>query len=247
MVRTSPRASYGATDDVTRRARAIRTRPAVATLTTTRSAPTHARTARKHGHLQATRGHTEVIVSIDPHGRLQAPATPPLMVWPLVRVSHAPDRRLAVSHLQALRRTRVVKEVAIVVATNVHDVGWKATRLAWLHPSFGGKDGVPHLRSLLKPAALPDRRHQPFIIASACAPAMRCHAAAGKNGRRRRPMRRRLRTEGLVGRPQSAALARWSGGSAPRAAREAASARWRSVPIAHCGRPRFSYLCGGHL
>ena len=247
MVRTSPRASYGATDDATRHARAVCTRPTVAILTRTRSAPTQAQTAHKHGHLQATRGHMEVIVSIDPHGRLQAPDTPPLMVPPLVRVPYEPDRRLPVSHLQALRQTRVVKEVAIVVATKVHDVCWKATRSAWLHPSFGGKDGVPHLRLLLKPAALPDRRHQPFIIASACAPAMRCHAAAGKNGRRRRPMRRRLRPEGLVGRPQSAALARWSGGSAPRAAREAASARWRSVPIAHCGRGRFSYLCGGHL
>ena len=72
----------------------------------------------------------EVIVSIDPHGRLQAPDTPPLMVWPLVRVSHAPDRRLAVLHLQALRRTRVVKEAEIVVATNVDDVCWKATRSA---------------------------------------------------------------------------------------------------------------------
>ena len=190
----------------------------------------------------------EVIVSIDPHGRLQAPDTPPLMVWPLVRVSHAPDRRLAVLHLQALRRTRVVKEAEIVVATNVDDVCWKATKSAWLHPFFGGKDGLPHLRSRLKPAALSDRRHQPFIIASAGAPAMRLHAAAGKTRRRRRPMRRRLRPEGLVGRPQSAALARWSGGSAPRAAREAASVCWRCVHIAHCGRPRFSYLCAGpHL
>ena len=76
----------------------------------------------------------EVIVSIDPHGRLQAPATPPLMVWPLVRVSHAPDRRLAVLHLQALRRTRVVQEVAIVVATKVHDVCWNAMRSVWLQP-----------------------------------------------------------------------------------------------------------------
>ena len=122
MVRTSPRASYGATDDATRQARAIRTWPTAATLITTRSAPAQAQTSHKHDHVQATRGHMEVIVSIDPHGRLQAPATPPLMVWPLVRVSHAPDRRLAVSHLQALRQTRVVKEVAIVVATKVHDV-----------------------------------------------------------------------------------------------------------------------------
>ena len=75
----------------------------------------------------------------------------------------------------------MVKEVAIVVATNVHDVGWKATRSAWLHPSFGGEDDVPHLCSLLKPSALPDRRHQPLIIGSAVAPALRCHAAAGKS------------------------------------------------------------------
>ena len=113
MVRTSPRASYGATDDVTRRARAICTRPTIAILTSTRSAPTQAQTSHKHGHLQATRGHTEVIVSIDPHGRLQAPDTPPLMVWPLVRVPYEPDRRLPVSHLHALRQTRVVKDAAI--------------------------------------------------------------------------------------------------------------------------------------
>ena len=66
MVRTSPRASYGATDDATRHARAIRTWPTVATLITTRSAPAQAQTSHKHGHLQATRGHTEVIISIGP-------------------------------------------------------------------------------------------------------------------------------------------------------------------------------------
>ena len=73
----------------------------------------------------------------------------------------------------------MVKEVAIVVATNVHDVCLNATRSAWLHPSFGGEDGVPHLHSLLKPPASPDRRHQPFIIGSAGALAMRHHAATG--------------------------------------------------------------------
>ena len=65
-LRTSPRASYGATDDATRRARAIGSRPKIAILTSTRSAPTQAQTSHKHGHLQATRGHTEVIISIGP-------------------------------------------------------------------------------------------------------------------------------------------------------------------------------------
>ena len=55
-LRTSPRASYGATDDATHHARAIFTRPTVAILTSTRSAPTQAQTSHKHGHLQATRG-----------------------------------------------------------------------------------------------------------------------------------------------------------------------------------------------
>ena len=124
----------------------------------------------------------------------------------------------------------MVKEVAIVVATNVHDVCLSATRSAWLHPSFGGEDGVPHFRSLLKPAALSDRRHQPFIIGSAVAPAMWRHAAAGKTRRRRRPVRRRPRPEDLMGRPQSAGLARWSGGWARRAAWEVAGGASRARP-----------------
>ena len=113
-------------------------------------------------------------------------------------------------------------------ATKVHDICWNATRSAWLHPSFGGEDGVQHLCSLLKPSALPDRRHQPLIIGSAVAPALRCHAAAVKTRRRRRPVRRRPRPEDLMGRPQSAGLARWSGGWARRAAWEVAGGARRA-------------------
>ena len=86
---------------------------------------------------------------------------------------------------------------------------------------------MPHLCSLLKPSALPDRRHQPLIIGSAVAPALRCHAAAGKTRRRLRPVRRRPQPEDLMGRPQSAGLARWSGGWARLAAWEASIAAAR--------------------
>ena len=102
----------------------------------------------------------------------------------------------------------MVKEAAIVMATNLHDVCCNATISAWLHPSLGGEDGVLHLHSLLKPSALPDRRHQPFIIGSAGALAMRHHAATGKARRDRRPMRRRPRPEYTMGRHQSAGQTR---------------------------------------
>ena len=126
----------------------------------------------------------------------------------------------------------MVKEAAIVAATKVHDVCWNAMRSVW-QPSFGGEDGVPHLLSLLKPSASSVTRHQPLIIGSAVAPALRCHAAAGKTRRRRRPIRRRPRPEGLMGRPQSAGLARWSTEWARLAARVASMAAARKMQKRH--------------
>ena len=97
-------------------------------------------------------------------------------------------------------------------------------RSVWLQSFFGGEDGMLPLCSLSKPSALSDRRHQPLIIGSAGTPALRRHAAAGKTRRCRRPMRRRPRTEGLMGRPRSAGLARWSAEWARLAARVASMA-----------------------
>ena len=60
----APSANHMPTHAATDQAHALYTHSMDASLKATRSAPLQARTARKHGHLQVTEGHTEVTISI---------------------------------------------------------------------------------------------------------------------------------------------------------------------------------------
>ena len=59
-----PSANHAPTHAATDQARDFYTKPMGASLKAIRSAPTQARSARKHGHLQVTEGHSEVTISI---------------------------------------------------------------------------------------------------------------------------------------------------------------------------------------